>query len=115
MAPSLFAQYISELTGGVRKAIEHEWGFVFYTFPAWAPDCIMIEDLYVIPELRFQGKGGELFRAIEDLGRLAGKKYLIAQLEIANVKSHASWAAQLAVGLVPISAENGKILTRKVL
>lgn len=115
MDRSLFADYISELTGGVRRAIEREYGFVHYQFPAWAQDCILIDDIYVKPEVRKAGWGRKLFEEIEELGRKAGKKAVIAQLDLTSEKRHESWAAHLAVGLVPITAEGGKILMRKVL
>lgn len=117
MAPnehkSLWLQYVEELMD--RRGIEYDWGFVHYSYPAWAQDCIMIDDLFVAPEHRKSGKGKILFDGVSEIGRLAGKKWLIAHLELGTRKYVDSWAAQLAVGLLPISAEQGKILVRKQL
>lgn len=113
MVPSLWAQYSKELMG--RMMIEDENSFVSYSFPEWAPDCIMVHDMFVVPDQRRTGLGTKVFQQIEEIGRQAGKKAVIAHIELSTKCYDKSWAAQLAVGLLPISAENGKILLRKVL
>lgn len=113
MAPSLYTRYIKELTGGGRMAIEHDWGFVHFQMPAWAPDCVVVDDLYVIPEKRLTGAGRELFEQVCEAGRKAGKSAVLAVIEVANVKAASAWKAQLAVGLVPVHAESGKVWMRK--
>lgn len=111
---SLWARYVDELLGGSKQFIECEWGFVSYSFPTWI-DAIQIEDMYIVPECRKQGRGAELFAKVCALGREAGRKYVIAQLEMTSRVVTESMRAHLAVGLVPVAAENGKILMRKEL
>lgn len=113
---SLWAQYVEELLGGQRKFIECEWGFASYSFPIMhPPTSIMIHDMFILPEYRKQGRGGDLFNKVCEIGKENGKTNVLAEVELASEVALESLKAQLAVGLVPIAAENGKILTRKVL
>ena len=111
---SLWAQYVDELLGGYKKFIECEWGFISYTFPTWI-DAVQVEELYIVPEQRKHGRGRELFDRVCEIGREQKKEFVIAQLEMNSVVVGESIKAHLAVGLVPVAAELGKILMRKKL
>jgi len=110
---SLWAQYIEELRPGQRHFIECEWGFISYSFPEAATDCLLIEDIYVVPAERRGTRGTELFKKVELIAQEMDKEAIVARVELATATAAGALQAQLAVGLVPVSADNGIILTRK--
>lgn len=111
---SHWADYIDELRGrGFRTFLEAEHGFVAYSFPEWATECIMIHDIYVTPAARRQHRGLEFLAQVEQIGREAGRKYVISELEIKTEIFELSFRAQVGAGFMPISAYSDKILMRK--
>lgn len=112
---SLWSEYIAELRGNTVQFIETEKGFVSYEFPLWATDSIYVCDMYVVPSARMNGLGREMFEKVMAIGRMAGKKYLMAYVELGTAVSFKSMQAQMAVGLMPFSANNDKILMRRPL
>lgn len=113
---SLWADYIKEIRGeAAHTFLEFPECFVSYSLPAWAPDCIMIHDMYVVPALRKSGRGRALLSDVEEIGRKAGKKYVIAELEINTLTFQEAFAAQTSVGFRPIAAQNGIICMQKEL
>lgn len=111
---SLWSDYIRELRGeDAHQFIEFPWGFVSYSFPKWAENCIQIEDMYVVPEERKSGRGTELLSMVRTIGLKAGRKYVTAQLELNTECFEGSMRAQLAKGFVPVAAENGKLWLRR--
>lgn len=109
---SLWSDYITELRGD-RTFLEYPDCFASYSFPAWAPECIIIHDMYVKPELRRAGRGLSLLQDIEEIGRKAGCKAILAELEIATKTFPTAFAAQVSGGFVPIAAKNDTICMRK--
>lgn len=112
---SLWSDYIAELSGGTRRFIEKDWGFVSYSYPSWAQDSIFVEDMYIVPAERSSGRGSDLLEEVCEIGRLAGKRFVLANVEIDTEICVGALRAQLAVGLVPIGANNGKIMLRRPL
>jgi GNAT superfamily N-acetyltransferase len=114
-SPSLWAQYITEVRQGNVKFIEYEWGFISYEFPVWAQDAILALDLYVIPEGRRAGRGSQLMEEVMGIGRLAGKKWFLGHVEIGTGVTNESMRAHIGAGMIPIGANNDKILMRRPL
>ena len=111
---SLWSDYLKELRGeDAHQFIELPWGFVSYSFPQWAPTCIQIEDMYVVPEERKLGRGNELLGMVQAIGLKAGKLFVTAQLELNTLTFENAMRVQLAAGFIPIAAENGKIYLRR--
>ena len=112
---SLWPEYLQEQFGENTVSLEYSWGFVNYSFPAYAPNCIELEDIYVVPEQRRKGRGTELFKKVCKAGIEAGKDALLTQVQIESKVCVSSLLAQLSVGLIPISAQNDTILLRRSL
>lgn len=107
---SLWARYKNEADG--TNFIEHEWGLASYVV---AEVSIVIDDMYIVPELRRQGYGRKLLAELEEVARSHNKEMLISSVLIAHKDHDISLKAQLAVGFETFSADNGKIwLKRKV-
>lgn len=112
---SLWAEYINELRGGKVSFIEQEHGFISWSFPEWAHNCIMINDIYVRPDARMQGVGKLLLEQVCEIGRKAGRLYVTSELHLDTCIYAESMRAQIAVGFVPVAAENGRIFMRRSL
>lgn len=107
---SLWADYIGELRD--TKFIEYEWGFISYSI---LPDCIYLEDVYVVPKRRREGLALRLVEEAEAHGVEAGRKFSMAVIRLENKGHTESLKAHLEVGFVPYLTENGKIwLNRKI-
>ena len=110
---SLWADYIKELRGPeFRQWLEYPDGFVAYSLPA-GNDCIIIHDMYVKPELRESGRGSALLIDVCEVGRRAGRKYVVAEVELATLTATTALKAQLAVGFSPVVVGNGNIFLQK--
>lgn len=110
---SLWAQYITELRGPVRHWLEYPDCFVSYSFPDWLPDCLIIHDMFVLPELRKSGRGKALLDDVFEAGRKAGKRYVVAELELGTLTFDMAFRAQTAVGFVPVGAKNDILCMKK--
>jgi GNAT superfamily N-acetyltransferase len=115
ISKSLWAQYILEVRQGSVQFIEYEWGFISYEFPIWAPDAILALDLFVVPEKRREGYGAQLMEEVMRIGRLSGKKWFLGHVEIGTGVTTESMRAHIGAGMVPIGANNDKILMRRPL
>ena len=112
MKASLWARYITELLGGERIFIERDFGFISYSLPKLPNDVLWLHDIYVVPDQRGEGRGRELFETACEVGRKAGRTYILTQIEIGTKIYTESLKAHLQVGLVPIAAEGGKIILK---
>ena len=113
-SPSLWAQYSAEIRSDVTF-IERPWGFISYSFPLGAPNCIYAEDIYVVPDKRGTGCALALIAEVEDAGHKAGKEYFLASIKIASRTCAESLKAHLAVGFVPISTDSATIWLRRAI
>jgi GNAT superfamily N-acetyltransferase len=112
---SLWSEYIAELRGpDFRKWLEDEDGFVAYSLPIDG-ECIIVHDMYVKPEVRKMGIGKEYLKKICEIGKEAGRKFVISEVELATGVTASSMAAQLAVGFVPVKTSPDTIYLRKVI
>lgn len=109
---SLWSAYVSELRKDVIF-IERDWGFISFSFPDFAPDCVYAEDIYVLPDRRGEGLANELICQVEEAGRKAGKHNLLAIIKIASLTCVESLKAHLAVGFVPVVSESGNIWLKR--
>lgn len=112
---SLWADYTKELRGqGFRHWLEYPDCFIAYSFPEWGP-IIFIHDMYVAPEMRRSGRGTALLNEVTEIGRKAGKRYAVAELEINTLTFEQAFNAQIASGFIPTAAQPGIICMRKVI
>lgn len=110
---SLWADYVTELRGpDFRKWLEYPDGFVAYSLPEGS-DCIIIHDMYVKPELRKAKRGSALLEDVCEIGRTAGRKYVVAEIELAALTALGALRAQMAAGFVPVAAGNGSICLKR--
>lgn len=72
MKQSLYAKYVEERESG--HVLEMPWGFVSYRYEK---DHVYLEDLYVLPQFREQGKGMKLFSFVQRKARSVGLKYVV--------------------------------------
>lgn len=111
--PSLWAQYVEEIRGGSTKYIEYPWGFIAYSFPDFAPDCIYAEEIYVIPKERRNGRSMQLLKEVEELGRKAGKVATLGIVRMTSTSSHYTLKGHLDVGFIAIGTESNAVWLRK--
>lgn len=104
---SLWAEYNAEQDGTV--VIERDYGFIQYYFQG---DACIVEEMYVKPALRKQGMGTELFRMVCGEAIAAGKKVIVAELNVEWKSCTVALKAQLAAGFVPIAADAGRIVMK---
>lgn len=109
---SLWSAYVSELRRDI-VFIERDWGFISFSFPDFAPDCVYAEDIYVLPSRRGEGLALELIAQVEAAGRKAGKQNLLAIVKTVSLTCAESLKAHLAVGFVPVAAESGNIWLKR--
>lgn len=106
---SLWARYKEETSP--TRFIEYDWGFISYTFVE--EECIYLEDVYVVPERRFEKLGLRLVEEAEAVASAAGRSISLACINL-NAKTAAeSMKAHLAVGFVPFRAEDDKIWLKR--
>ena len=83
---SLYADYIKERQG--FECLENEHSFITYKK---IDDFVFIEDLYIKPEARREGKGTELCEQVEDIAIELGCKALVTTVDM----STNGWEASL--------------------
>jgi GNAT superfamily N-acetyltransferase len=110
---SLWADYIQELRAGTIQFLEHDFGFISYTYPEWAPTSIKVCDIYVAPGFRKDRKGTFLLEEVCEIGRKAGKTSVIAELELNTATIKLAFRSQVAAGFLPMAAHNGIIHLQK--
>lgn len=111
--PSLWAQYVEEVRGGVTKYIEYPWGFIAYSFPDFAPDCIYAEEVYVIKSERRNGRSMQLLKLTEDVGRRSGKIAVLGIVRMTSKSSHYTLKGHLDSGFIAIGTETNAVWLRK--
>ena len=112
---SLWADYVTELRGPeYRQWLEYPDCFAAYSLPK-ASECIIIHDMYVKPELRQDGRGKTLLEDLCEIGRKAGRRWVISEVEIATLTAATAMKAQLAAGFAPVSTSLETVIMRKEL
>ena len=112
---SLWAEYIAELRGPeYRQWLEFPDCFAAYSLPE-DKECIIIHDMYVKSWARKSGRGKLLLDDVCEIGRKAGKKFVVAEIELNTLTVDQALGAQLAVGFKPVAAYTGIICMRKEL
>lgn len=104
---SLWSEYVAERDGS--EVIEKDFGFIQYRMQGEA--CV-IDEIYVKPEFRMQGRGLELFEQVCGRARLSGKKAVLSELYVTRMNATEALKAQLAAGFIPIAAEAGIIVLK---
>lgn len=106
MAPdAMWADYKRESLG--LTVLSTEYGFAAYVL---APECLFIDEFYVVPERRKLGLGKYLLNDLCTVAHNAGLRYIRSTVSLASLTASSSLSAQLAVGFQAIKAENGSIL-----
>lgn len=113
---SLWADYIRELRGpDSRVFLEYPYCFASYSLPELSPDVMIIHDMFVAPAFRKNGRGKVLLSELEEIGRKAGRKYVLSELEIQTKTFDVAFKAQVAAGFLPVAAANDIIVMRKTI
>ena len=108
--PSLYAQYIEELTYG--HVVENEQGFASYVF---VDNGCYIKDIYIKPEFRKQGAASSISAIIENIAKQRDCKYLLGSVVPSAKGSTTSLKVLLAYGFKLESASNDFVLFKKEL
>lgn len=105
---NLWAKYVKERLGW--DLIEIEGAFIAYEL---RPPVVILQDIYVEPELRGQKRALSLTEKVERLGIEAGCRYYQTSVWAGVVGSERSLKATLDYGFKLISAQNGCIVLQK--
>ena len=100
MSKSLYAQYIEER--GCQHTYETEYGFATYEYQG---EVVYIVDIYVIPEMRKQGKALSLALKIAEEAKQKGCRAVLGSVDPRAKNSKESLKAILALGMVPLRCE----------
>lgn len=73
---SMYAQYIKEREN--VELIQRDWGFVTYKVE---PEYIFIQDMFVVPEERQNGRGVQLEAEVITLAKKLDFKFIIASVD----------------------------------
>ena len=112
---SLWSEYIAELHGPEHRTfLEFPDCFAAYSLPKGG-ECIIIHDMYVRPWARKSGRGTVLLDDVCEIGRKAGRKFVLAEVALATLTAGTAMRAQLAAGFEPIVADKGSVVMRKEL
>lgn len=107
---SLYAQYLAERTH--KRIIEDEFGFIVFEVH---PDCVLINELFVVPEQRKKGKGLFLGKEVESIAKSIGKKLIVCTVDPRAKNAGDSLKAILAMGMSLNRAKDGLIYLVKEL
>lgn len=91
---SLYAQYLAERTN--RRIIEDEFGFIVFEVH---PECVFINELFVVPEQRKKGRGLFFGKEVESIARSVGKKLIVCTVDPRAKNAGDSIKAILAMGM----------------
>jgi GNAT superfamily N-acetyltransferase len=106
---SLFGEYIKEREG--KRIIEDEYGFAtYYTYNN--NEFMYIEDLYVVPEKRKEGRASYYADEVASIARKKGIKKLLGSIDLEANGSTTNMKVLLAYGFELYSA-NGNIIYLK--
>ncbi len=110
-AVSLWSKCIKERQG--HEVIEEPWGFIEYHIEL--PFCL-IDDLYVEPEFRMQGKAKELAERVTQIAKdTKGCTHLWSSIYRNSFNSTDTLRANLAYGFKWFAEENNRIILVKEL
>lgn len=107
---SLWSKCIKEREG--HDVIEETWGFIEYHFAH--PFCV-IDDVYVEPEFRKQGKAKELGYRVEKFAKENGCTHLWSNIYDSSFNKDETLKVNLAYGFKWAASENGRIILMKEL
>ncbi len=107
---AMYAAYLKEREN--RDVLETPWGFAIV---AEHTDCLYLQDIYVLPEFRKQGKGREMLAIVEDAARALGYKKVLGSCTPPAAGSDASLRAIMACGFRLLSCDKDIIYLVKEL
>lgn len=107
---SLYAQYLAERTH--KRIIEDGFGFIVFEV---LPDCVLINELFIVPEERKKGRGLYLGKEVESIAKSIGKKLLVCTVDPRAKNAEDSLRAILAMGMSLNRAKDGLIYLTKEL
>ena len=100
MSKSLYAQYLEER--GSYLIHETDYGFATYEYRG---DLVYIVDIYVIPEMRKQGKALTLALKIAEEAKDKGCRAVLGSVDPRAKNSTESLKAILALGMSPLRCD----------
>lgn len=106
----MYAAYLKEREN--LDILETEFGFAIVRE---MPDCLYLQDIYVKPEFRKQGKGREMLLVVEDAAKEMGFKKVLGSCCPPAAGSDASLRAILACGFTLLSCDKDIIYLVKEL
>jgi GNAT superfamily N-acetyltransferase len=107
--PSLYAEYIAELTNGF--VYETDQGFASYIFPDQS--TCYIKDIYVKPEFRRSKVASDISASIEAIAKQRGCTRLLGSVTPSAKNATISVLNLLTYGFKVVSASNDFILFEK--
>lgn len=96
----MYAAYLKEREN--LDVLETDYGFAIVRQMS---DCLYLQDIYVKPEFRKQGKGREMLSIVEDAARELGYKKLLGSCSPPAAGSDASLRAIMACGFTLLSCD----------
>ena len=108
MAKSLYSQYLREREGA--DLIEFSWGFAVYKM---AKDHVYLQDIYVVPEERQNGRGVELMNLVADEARKQGVKTMYGSVAPSTQFSDVMIKIMMGLGFKLHSSQNDLIYLKK--
>lgn len=75
MSKSLYAQYVEEREKA--QVLEKDWGFAIYKL---LDNHVYLQDIYVVPHERKNGKGVELMHEVADIASKAGLNIMVGSV-----------------------------------
>lgn len=110
---SLWADYISELTSGRITFIEEDWGFISFSFPDHAPDCVFAEDIYIVPGKRDASRAYQLLGRVEQAGLKSGKTHTLFTVRADAANASNNLRMYLAMGFLLVDSSQGTIWLKR--
>lgn len=90
---AMYAAYIKEREGA--ETIERSWGFAVVRQMS---DYLYLQDIYILPEFRRQGKGAEILSIVEAAAKELGYKKILGSCCPETEGATESMKAQFATG-----------------
>jgi GNAT superfamily N-acetyltransferase len=106
----MYAAYLKEREN--RDILETPYGFAIVQEMS---DCLYLQDIYVLPEFRKQGKGREMLLIVEDAARSMGFKKVIGSCCPNTAGADTSLRVILACGFKLLSCSENIIYLVKEL
>lgn len=99
-----YRNYIKEKAN--IELIEHDYGFVTFSLLS---DHVYIHDMYIEKYHRGKGVGSNLLKEVEIVAWSAGRKYVLASVQINSNGMHEALLVQFAKGFKIISANEKEL------